>query len=33
MYGYQQGVLGQALVMHSFEQKFPDIVASSRKKG
>ncbi|KAJ4175320.1 hypothetical protein NW754_002322 [Fusarium falciforme] len=33
LYGYQQGVLGQALVMHRFGEDFPDIVASSGKQG
>ncbi|PYI12529.1 quinate permease [Aspergillus sclerotiicarbonarius CBS 121057] len=33
LYGYQQGVLGQALVMSSFQQSFPDIARSSGAQG
>lgn len=32
-YGYQQGVISQALVMTSFKQDFPDIIASSGSTG
>lgn len=33
LYGYQQGVLGQSFVMHSFQQKFPDVHASASRQG
>lgn len=33
LYGYQQGVLGQALVMHRFREDFPHISSSSSAKG
>ena len=33
LYGYQQGVLGQALVMHTFGKRFPHIVSDSSSKG
>ncbi|VUC25263.1 unnamed protein product [Clonostachys rosea] len=33
LYGYQQGVLGQALVMTAFEAKFPYITTDSNAKG
>ncbi|EKG13413.1 Sugar/inositol transporter [Macrophomina phaseolina MS6] len=33
LYGYQQGVLGQAVVMHSFKQSFPDATSDSAKLG
>lgn len=33
MYGYQQGVLGQALVMPAFERSFPAIHNSSSATG
>ena len=33
LYGYQQGVLGQALVMDSFIKKFPSIHNSSSATG
>ncbi|KAL2283941.1 hypothetical protein FJTKL_09191 [Diaporthe vaccinii] len=33
LYGYQQGVLGQALVMPAFQRKFPHIASSSDAKG
>lgn len=33
LYGYQQGVLGQALVMPHFQQTFPDIARSSSSQG
>ncbi|GKZ21086.1 hypothetical protein AbraIFM66951_002481 [Aspergillus brasiliensis] len=33
LYGYQQGVLGQALVMSSFERRFPGIASSSGSQG
>lgn len=33
LYGYQQGVLGQALVMSSFKKAFPDIAGSSTSQG
>ncbi|KAF4497342.1 quinate permease [Fusarium agapanthi] len=32
-YGYQQGVLGQSLVMHRFKENFPSIVNSSSATG
>lgn len=32
-YGYQQGVLGQSLVMHRFKDNFPSIVNSSSATG
>jgi sugar porter (SP) family MFS transporter len=32
-YGYQQGVLGQSLVMHRFVTNFPNVVASSSATG
>ncbi|KAH7311317.1 quinate permease [Stachybotrys elegans] len=32
-YGYQQGVLGQSLVMHRFMDNFPSVVGSSSAKG
>ena len=32
-YGYQQGVLGQSLVMHRFVTNFPNVVASSTATG
>ncbi|KAE9363807.1 general substrate transporter [Stipitochalara longipes BDJ] len=33
LYGYQQGVLGQAVVMHSFQRDFPEIRQSASKLG
>ncbi|KFX98671.1 hypothetical protein O988_04255 [Pseudogymnoascus sp. VKM F-3808] len=33
LYGYQQGVLGQAVVMYSFKQRFPDVTGSSTRLG
>ncbi|OCL05260.1 quinate permease [Glonium stellatum] len=33
LYGYQQGVLGQAVVMTAFKQKFPDVTANPSKLG
>lgn len=33
LYGYQQGVLGQALVMPAFQRQFPHIASSSDAKG
>ncbi|KAK8255562.1 quinate permease [Phyllosticta capitalensis] len=33
LYGYQQGVLGQAAVMHSFIEQFPDVANDSTKLG
>ncbi|KAL1849337.1 hypothetical protein Daus18300_013310 [Diaporthe australafricana] len=33
LYGYQQGVLGQALVMPAFQRLFPHIASSSNAKG
>ncbi|KAH7043174.1 putative MFS quinate transporter [Macrophomina phaseolina] len=33
LYGYQQGVLGQAVVMHSFKQSFSDATSDSAKLG
>lgn len=33
LYGYQQGVLGQALVMNSFERSFPGIAANPSAQG
>ncbi|KAK7522307.1 quinate permease [Phyllosticta citriasiana] len=33
LYGYQQGVIGQAAVMHSFIEKFPDVTENSTKLG
>ncbi|KAK7712152.1 hypothetical protein SLS57_007828 [Botryosphaeria dothidea] len=33
LYGYQQGVLGQAVVMHSFKQTFPEATENSAKLG
>ncbi|CAH0022542.1 unnamed protein product [Clonostachys rhizophaga] len=32
-YGYQQGVLGQSLVMYRFKDNFPNVVASSSATG
>ncbi|KAF9893526.1 hypothetical protein FE257_010838 [Aspergillus nanangensis] len=32
-YGYQQGVLGQSLVMYRFKDNFPSVVASSSASG
>lgn len=32
-YGYQQGVLGQSLVMYRFTNNFPSVVASSSATG
>jgi MFS family permease len=32
-YGYQQGVLGQSLVMHRFTENFPTVVESSSATG
>ncbi|KAL1851089.1 hypothetical protein Daus18300_012636 [Diaporthe australafricana] len=32
-YGYQQGVLGQSLVMHRFKDNFPSVVESSSATG
>jgi MFS family permease len=32
-YGYQQGVLGQSLVMHRFVDNFPTVVSSSSATG
>lgn len=32
-YGYQQGVLGQALVMHRFVENFPSVVSSTAATG
>lgn len=32
-YGYQQGVLGQSLVMHRFKDNFPSVVDSSSATG
>jgi hypothetical protein len=29
-YGYQQGVLGQSLVMYKFKQNFPKVVSTSK---
>jgi MFS family permease len=33
LYGYQQGVLGQSFVMHSFQTKFPDVHNSPFRQG
>ncbi|KAK2607881.1 hypothetical protein N8I77_006524 [Diaporthe amygdali] len=33
LYGYQQGVLGQALVMPAFQRRFPHIASDSNAKG
>ncbi|KAF3762041.1 general substrate transporter [Cryphonectria parasitica EP155] len=33
LYGYQQGVLGQALVMNSFQRSFPSIAADPTAQG
>jgi MFS family permease len=33
LYGYQQGVLGQSFVMHSFQTKFPDVHDSASRQG
>ncbi|PQE12104.1 Quinate permease protein [Rutstroemia sp. NJR-2017a BVV2] len=33
LYGYQQGVLGQVVVMNSFERDFPDVRSNASKLG
>lgn len=33
LYGYQQGVLGEVLIMSSFAREFPSIVNDSGRKG
>lgn len=32
-YGYQQGVLGEALVMHRFKSNFPNVTSSASATG